>query len=95
MDNSGVIIEYITAENVENYPYINEDYKKMLLDGLIDNIKLERKVIPEVRVEELVHLEEYRLRRKKQRQKKRRDAREFKRKALISEAEIEGTLKTF
>ena len=85
---SNKIVEYITKDNVDDYPQLTPEYREMLKNGTLENIRVER-IEKEVDVADILKLNEYRLRRKVRRQVQRKREREFKRKALMSEAEIE------
>jgi hypothetical protein len=85
---SNKIVEYITKDNVDEYPQLTPEYREMLMNGTLENIRIER-IEKEIDVADILKLNEYRLRRKVRRQVQRKREREFKRKALMSEADIE------
>lgn len=81
-DTSGVIVEYITKDNVDAYPYLAPAYKELLLNGTLENIKIERKE-KEIVMADILKLNEYRLRRKERRKRLRQKEREMKKIGLV------------
>lgn len=86
-----VIIEYITKDNVDSYPFIIPEYRQMLLEGVIDNIKLERRKPTEVEMRDLLRKEEQRVRRRERRRRLRQWRAKVKRLQRVGIVEEEGT----